>query len=101
MSDERTVELFLLGQRVYLRTSLSEETVKEIETLLRQKEREILQKRPFLPPMKVALLMLLQIAEDYVKIEKEIKLFREAVLDKVSRLDEFIKKEKVPWGVRD
>ena len=98
MSGERIVEIYLLGQRVYLRTSLPEDTVQEILTLLEKKEREITERRPLLPPMKVALLMLLQIAEDYVKIRKEFEIFREAVREKTARLEDILKEENGSLG---
>ena len=98
MSEERIAEVFLLGQRLSLRTDLPEETVQEILSLLADKEKEISQKKPFLPPMKVALLMLLQIAADYVKIKQEMEVFRQVVREKVERLEDFLEKENSSLG---
>ncbi len=98
MSGERVVEVYLLGQRVYLRTSLPEDTVQEILALLEKREKEITERRPLLPPMKVALLMLLQIAEDYVKIKEELDMFREAVREKAARLEEVLKEDDGSLG---
>ncbi len=88
--SERIVEVFLLGQSLALRTDLPEETVEEVLSYLADKEKEIIKKRPFLPPMKVALLMLLQISSDYVKIKKELENFRQAVLERIDRLEEYL-----------
>ncbi len=88
--SERIVEVFLLGQSLALRTDLPEDTVQEVLSYLTDKEKEITTKRPFLPPMKVALLMLLQISSDYVKIKKELEVFRQSVLERVDRLEEYL-----------
>jgi len=98
LSGEKIVEVFVLGQRLSLRTDLPEETVQEILALLDRKEREITQKKPFLPPMKVALLMVLQIAADYVKIKKELEIFRQAVQEKVERLENYLEEETSSLG---
>jgi len=98
---ERIVEVTLLGQRLSLRTDLPEETVHQILAYLADKEREITHKRSFLPPMKVALLMLLQIGADYVKIKEELESLRQAVRERAERLEAYLKEKEVPWGVRD
>ena len=88
---ERVVDFHLLGQTVSLRTDLPEELVLEIQSLLSEKEEEIRRKYRFLPPLKVAILLLLQISGDYVKIKKEHEALRQALLEKASWLERYLK----------
>ncbi len=95
---ERIVDFHLLGQTVSLRTDLPEEMVAEIQRLLQEKEEEIRRKYRFLPPLKVAILLLLQISGDYVKMKKDYEAFREALLEKASQIDEYLEREKGSLG---
>ncbi len=92
---ERIVEFQLLGQVFSFRTDLPEEMVREIQQLLTQKEREIQKKYKLLPPLKVAVLMLLQISSEYVKIKNEYQDFRKALVEKASKIDDYIKKNSL------
>ncbi len=96
---ERIVEFQLLDQTFAFKTDLPEEMVQEIREILATKESEIRKKYKLLPPLKVAVLLLLQISSEYVKIKKEHEDLREALLKKASELDEYIKKSS--WGARD
>jgi len=89
---EKIVEFRLLDQVFSFKTDLPEEMVKEIQHLLSQKEREIQRKYKLLPPLKVAVLMLLQISSEYVKIKDEHEAFKRALLEKASKIDDYIKK---------
>ncbi len=89
---ERIVEFRLLGQIFSFRTDLPEEMIREIQQLLAEREREIQKKYRLLPPLKVAVLMLLQISSEYVKIKNEYQDFRKALLEKASKIDDYIKK---------
>ena len=89
---ERIVEFELLDQVFSFKTDLPEEMVREIQQILKEKEREIVQKYRFLPPLKVAVLMLLQISSEYVKIKKEQEDLRQALLEKVAKIDDYIEK---------
>ena len=89
---ERIVEFRLLDQVFSFKTDLPEEMVKEIQRLLAEKEREIAKKYRLLPPLKVAVLMLLQIASEYVKIKEEYKDFRRALLEEAAKIDDYIEK---------
>ncbi len=92
---ERIVEFRLLDQVFSFKTDLPEEMVKEIQRLLAEKEREIAKKYRLLPPLKVAVLMLLQIASEYVKIKNEYKDFRRALLEEAAKIDDYIKKDSL------
>ena len=89
---ERIVEFRLLDQVFTFKTDLPEEMVREIQQLLADKEREITQKYKLLPPLKVAVLMLLQISSEYVKIKDEYQKFREALKEKASQIDDYLEK---------
>ncbi len=95
---ERIVDFHLLGQTVSLRTDLPEEMVVEIQQLLKEKEEEIRRKYRFLPPLKVAILLLLQICGDYVKMKRDYEAFRRALLEKASLIEEYLEKEKGSLG---
>ncbi|AEH45134.1 hypothetical protein Thein_1266 [Thermodesulfatator indicus DSM 15286] len=96
---ERIVEIKLLDQVFAFKTDLPEEMVEEIREIISEKENEIRKKYHLLPPLKVAVLLLLQISSEYVKIKKEHEELKEALLKKASELDEYLK--EVPWGARD
>jgi len=92
---ERIVEFRFLDQVFSFRTDLPEEMVKEIQQLLTQKEREIRKKYKLLPPLKVVVLMLLQISSEYVKIKNEHENLRKALLTKASEIDDYIKRSSL------
>ncbi len=92
------MDFHLLGQTVSLRTDLPEEMVEEIQQLLREREREINRKYRFLPPLKVAILLLLQISGDYVKMKRDQEALRQALLEKASQIEKYLEKEKSSLG---
>ncbi len=89
---ERIVEFELLDQVFSFKTDLPEEMVREIQQILKEKEKKITQKYRFLPPLKVAVLMLLQISSEYVKIKKEQEDLRRALLEKAAEIDDYIER---------
>ncbi len=98
MANQVTFEF--LGQSFTFRTTLNEEDIKEILEFLEVKKKE-LENYKQVPTYKLAIWLLMQVAYEYVKLKKEKEALESLVQREISKLEEFLKEEKVPWGVRE
>ncbi len=91
------VVFYFLGQEYRFRTDLPEEVAQEVVSYLYQKIEELeLERRP-LPPVKVAVLLLLNIARDYVTLKDEVARETRRLIEQI---DQELT-EGSPCGVRD
>lgn len=95
MGKNNNVEIQLLNQKIFLKTSsqdpdLVQEVVDLVSSLLRAAEKR---SKGATAPHQVALLALLDLAESYVKAQKSTSAFKGEIERKTTRLLELIEAE--------
>lgn len=95
-SARQTVEIELLGQKIVLKSSGEDpELIREVVALASERLKIARQRsgKGAVAPHHVALLALLDMAEEYVRARKRSGEYRKAVLEKSERLKSLIESE--------
>ena len=94
MSKASTIEVKLLGQRIVLKSSeLDPEVIRQVLQLVTLKLSEAEGRSRGAAPHQVALLALLDLAEEYVKAKKRTLDFKQQLDDKSSKLLSLVEAE--------
>ncbi len=97
MNKAREVSFEFLGQRFIFKAYIPEEEVREVLEYLEEKKKEV-EGIKRVPSFKLAVWLLLQVAHDYIKIKKEKEVLEGYLRNQLSKLGEFLEKEKVTLG---
>ncbi len=94
MNNSQTTEVKLLGQRIVLKTSEKDpETIRQILQLVVLRIEEAEKRSKGAAPHQIALLALLDLAEEYIKAKKRTVDFKQQLDDKSSKLLSLIEAE--------
>jgi len=89
---ERLIEFEFAGNRFTFRADLPEEEIEEILDYLEEKKLGLRGKRN-LSPLKMAVVLLLEVAADYVRLKGEYRLLSEKIGREATRLSRAIEEE--------
>ncbi len=89
---ERLIEFEFAGNRFTFRADLPEEEIEEILNYLEERKRRLRGRRQ-LSPLKQAVVLLLEITAELVRIKREHRLLSEKIGREAVRLSEVIEKE--------
>ncbi len=98
MQKAKEISFEFLGQTFFFRSFIPEEEVKEVLKYLEQKKEEV-ESFKKVPTFKLAIWLLLQVAYDYIKVKKEKELLEKGLKSQISKVGEFLEKERISWGV--
>ncbi len=88
---ERLIEFEFAGNSFTFRTDVPEDEIEALLDYLEEKKKKVKDKR--LAPLKLAVLLLLEVASEVVKLRKEHRLLSEKVGREAVRLSETIERE--------
>lgn len=90
----QTIDIQLLGQKITLKSSGDPEVVQEVVDLVKRKIGEAEgRKKGVMPPHHVALLALLDMAEEYVQAKRRVAAYQREVDDKSREIQTLIQTE--------